>query len=605
VQHSTSRRAELALILIAALVQAGILYFLYRYTELAEPPTATTWLLALYTVALAIPVTVHLLAAQLLHSRAGWLIVAIMAVMFYYFGWDYSQSRAFSARGMSSIMMALPVLWFLLMPFVQIRLKLGKWSADYKLLFAYSWHNIIVLFEAAVFTGLFWGLLALWQALFGMLHIEFFKQLFSEPLFYLPVTTLIFGSAIYLTGSAENAGRVVTVMLNQVLNLFKWLGTLTALLLTLFTLALLPQLPALFTSGNKAISAVWLLWLVAVVVLFLNAAYRDGKVEKPYPNWIALFMRVVIPLMVIISATAIWALCVRVHEYGLTVDRIWALVVAGAAVLYSIGYAIAAVRKGAWFGGIARVNVIVALALMIVLALMLTPVLSPYRLAANSQYQRILAGPFDESWINSGRTPFSALRYDTGRYGEQRLEELAQLQDHPDAERIRNLATSESVQQNPEQSAEKIAEAITKIPIYPQGRTLDAELMKVITADIKSGQLWWLSDKQVTEGKSAMGVFANLNTENPNEEYFVLLASGTYAAEGSVYWKKTDGWIRIGRANLPYQSDAASDNKDFAEDLRAKLASGDFSVKEQEWKDLWIGSYRIRIQPDNTHGRNR
>jgi hypothetical protein len=34
----------------------------------------------------------------------------------------------------------------------------------------------------------------------------------------------------------------------------------------------------LLFTGQKAIGAAWLLWLVAVVVLLLNAAYRDGTV---------------------------------------------------------------------------------------------------------------------------------------------------------------------------------------------------------------------------------------------------------------------------------------------------------------------------------------
>ncbi|MDR2875923.1 MAG: DUF4153 domain-containing protein [Methylobacillus sp.] len=602
-QTSTSRRAELALILIAALVQAGIFYFLQFYiTSTDEPTSAPTWWPALLAVAVFVPVTAQLLAAQLLTRRAGWFIVAIMAAAFYYFGWHHS--RAFSTSTAFLPPPALFALWFLLMPFVQIRLKLGAWSADYKLLFAYSWHNTIVLFEASLFTGLFWGLLALWQALFGMLNIMFFKELFSAPLFYHPATTLIFGCAIYLTGSTENAGRVVTVVLNQVLNLFKWLGTVTALLLTLFTLALLPQLPALFTSGNKAISAVWLLWLIAVVVLFLNAAFRDGAAEKPYPKWIALFMRFVIPLMVIVSVTAAWALCVRANGYGLTVDRVWAFVVAGAALLYSVGYAIAAARKGAWFGGIARVNVIVALVLMAVLALMMTPILSPHRLAAESQYNRILAGPFDESWINSGRTPFSTLRYDTGSYGQRKLEELAQLKDHPDAERIRKLATDDPrVFEAWSPNADANGVALAKLRIYPQGRTLDAELTKKLGDDFADGSypLGMVGPDDIIQGKNVVGIFANLHGDGSDVEDFVLLLPDVRYRNGLVYRKEADGWRRMGAVTITDPTDdkftRLPNNDADQKDILARLEKGELSVREQEWKDLWIGRYRIRVEP--------
>jgi hypothetical protein len=129
------------------------------------------------------------------------------------------------------------------------------------------------------------------------------------------------------------------------------------------------------------------LWLTAVVVLLLNAAYRDGSIPQPYPKWIAQFLRVVVPLTVIVSLTALYALWMRSQHYGLTVERVWAFVVAGAALLYSVGYSISAFGRGAWLGGIARVNVAVAIALIAVISAALTPVLSPYRLAANSQFR--------------------------------------------------------------------------------------------------------------------------------------------------------------------------------------------------------------------------
>ena len=206
-----------------------------------------------------------------------------------------------------------------------------------------------------------------------MLRIDFFRELFQEPIFVYPVTSLVFGCALHLIGSVE---RLVSTVLEQILNVFKWLGTVSGLLLALFTLALIFRLPGLIFTGEKAIGATWLLWLVAVVVLFLNAAYRDGAAGKPYPGWIAFSLRMVIPLTVIVALTATYALSLRTREYGLTVERFWGFIVAGAALIYAIGYSRAAIGKGPWFAGVARVNVTVALALIGALALALTPVLS-------------------------------------------------------------------------------------------------------------------------------------------------------------------------------------------------------------------------------------
>ena len=175
-----------------------------------------------------------------------------------------------------------------------------------------------MLAEAALFTGLFWLLLFLWQMLFHMLGIDYFRELFEEPIFIYPVTSLTFGCALHLIGSIE---RLTAVVLEQILNVLKWLGLLAGVILAFFTIALVFKLPGLLFTGQKAIGAAWLLWLTAVVVLLLNAAYPDnGSVSQPYPKWIAQFLRVVVPLTVVISSTALYALWM--HWPALWIDRL-------------------------------------------------------------------------------------------------------------------------------------------------------------------------------------------------------------------------------------------------------------------------------------------
>src|SRR5262249_29766079 len=157
------------------------------------------------------------------------------------------------------------------------------------------------------------------------------------------------------------------------------------LILGFFTLALVLKLPHLVFQGERAISAAWLLWLIAIMVLLVNAAWRDGTAGRPYPRWIAFALRIVLPLMVIVAVTALYSLYVRVRNYGFTVERVWAIVVALAAMTYAVGYATAAFRRDVWLGGISKVNVAVSLGVMAIIALALTPALSPYGMGENSQ----------------------------------------------------------------------------------------------------------------------------------------------------------------------------------------------------------------------------
>ena len=394
------------------------------------------------------------------------------------------------------------------------------------------------------------------------------------------MTSLVFGCALHLIGSID---RFVSAVLEQILSLFKWLGTVSGALLGLFTLALIFRLPNLVFTGEKAIGAAWLLWLVAVVVLFLNAAYRDGSASQPYPKWIALSLRLVMPLTVLVSLTAIYALHVRTQHYGLTVERVWAFIVAGAALIYSTGYSVAAFRAGAWFGGVARVNVVAALALIAAVSLALSPILSPDRLATASQFKAVLTGHFG-SVVKPyrGRTPFQYLRFDSGTYGRHKLEELSKLQNHPQEQQIRELAAAALKLSNPWESPRALspAQALAKLKVYPDGRSLDPELSQKLLADMAGPEHGYLGTAD--EGQESVGLFVDLNGDGADE--FVLLN----AFGGKAYQKGGGGWQNVGQV---YDR-----NPPAWKSLLSALSSGNVSAREPAWKDLWIGAQHFQVE---------
>ena len=590
-QHANpeaASREHLALILAAAVVQGWALFGLHHaLAEQLWPANEPGWLFALYAVAVLVPVTMQLLAVRS-RERAAWILVAALAVAFFYFGWHHGAAvvalpgKDLARAGESfQLGLVLFVLWILVMPFIQARLEVRAWTANYHYLFAYAWRNAVSLFEAAVFTGGFWLLLELWQSLFTMLGMGFFRELFAEPVFVYPVTALVFGCALHLIGSID---RFVSAVLEQILNLFKWLGTLTGALLALFTLALMLQLPHLVFTGHRAISAVWLLWLAAVVVLFLNAAYRDGAQARPYPAWIAFALRLVVPLSVVIALTALYALRVRAQRYGLTVERVFGFIVAAAALCYAVGYSLAALNRRAWFGGVARVNVLVALGLILVLALVLTPVLSPYRLAAASQYRHVLAGKLDEeAHPVQGESAFQYLRFDAGAYGRRRLEQLSRLQDHADAAGIRERAAAALRQTSPWQgvAARAPAELVSRLRLYPQGSSLEPGLAERLRADLDTtGTNTYCV---VPDGTQLTGLFVDLTGDGVDE--FVLF---NFCA-ARVYQRVDGLWQLVAHANDTTAHVGAAV-------IESHLAKGEVSTLARAWKDLWIGKEQFQVE---------
>jgi hypothetical protein len=574
-------------ILIAALLQGAALYGLQRAVEGGHwPATQPGWLLALYELAVFIPTSVQLLADRA-RNPAMWLMLLALALAIAGFGWHHGAAvvgmePVRSSQGtpgveeLVTLTFIVQVWCLLVLPFLQSRLEAQRWTLDYGLLFKYAWRNALMLLEAALFTGIFWLILELWQTLFAALGFEFFQRLFVKPEFYYPVTTLSFGCALYLIGSVE---PLVKGALEQLLNLLKWLACVTFVLLAAFTVPLLLSIPGLVATGHHAVNASWLLWLVAVLVLLLNAAYRDGTGQLPYPSWIALGFRVLMPLTVLVAGTALYSLQARVNSEGITVERMWGLVVAGAALLYSCGYALAAVRPGPWLSWLARVNVAGALALIVTIAAYMTPLLSPYRLAADSQYARILAGQHS---LNSGERyndRFESLRHRCGAYGRARLAQLASLRNHPDAEYLR--ARAASVLHEPSRGAAEVqppdaAEQLAEVTFYPPGRKLDEDLRAALVEGITTGRLY--------RRGPFIGVFADLDGDGTDE--FVLVASYT----GWVYGQQGGHWTYIGglTGTRPWAVDT----------LRDAVSHGEVKVQPPPWRDLVIGTQRLRVQPE-------
>jgi hypothetical protein len=577
------RRADLPVILIAAVVQGWALYALHA-SILGKfwPATQPAALLAFYAIAALIPITIQRLAG-FMRDRTTWVFIALLSVLFFYFGWhhgahviDLSDDRPDFPMQWFAFAMVLVVLWLMVMPFLQARLETGRWRVHYATLFANAWNNKLVLAEAVAFTGAFWLLLMLMQQLFFMLGISFFRELFAEPVFIYPVTSITFGVALHLIGSLE---RLTKLVLDQTLNVLKWLGLLAGIILTLFTVALIAKLPGMVASGDRAIGAAWLLWLIAMLVLLVNAAYRDGSVANPYPRAIGIALRLVVPLTVIVALTALYAMYLRIDRYGFTVDRVWACIVAVCACVYSVGYTFAARDKQQWMAGIGRVNVIAALFLMAVLALTLTPLLSPYRIAAGSQFAKII-NDLPATTANRMDNPFMYLRMSAGDYGRQRLQQLAKLENHPQAATIREDANSALEMQSLARVRalpSRVEHSLQSMTLHPKGSVIDPELMIALHSHLSKPEFAWLFQGS---NESFFGVYADLDGNDADE--FVLVS--TFFAD--VFERREQEWQRSARlqANPQRQTDWGD-----------AIERGAIRIVEPKWKDLQIGNQTFRF----------
>jgi len=560
-------RSQMMVRIGISLGQGALLWWLYdRVDHDLWPKDQMGWLVALVAAAVLVP-GAHYLIADLPQPRRQLQVLAGLALLALGLGWHHGAWGADEPYD-APIAFAVPlaVLVFHALPFVQSVLTRGFVRPRYENLFQFAWRNALLIALGCVFAGVFWLLLALWGVLFQMLGVEFFRRLFTSSPFAIPATTVAVGVGVQLAGSVE---RLQSALRQQLLALLKWLTPLATLILVLFTVTLVAKSPELFAEQRRAISAVWLLWLVAVTVALLNSAYQDGREDTPYPRWLGNVIRVAAVLLLPVALLAVYALAIRLDRYGITVPRAWGLLVALIALIYAGGYAWASVRKGPWMGGIGAVNVAVALITIAMLTIMLTPALSPERLAAASQYRRAVADASEDA--------YAYLRFQSGRYGRERLQRLARIEGLPNAEDIRARADRQLKRKERWDGAEPSAPlAADAFEVYPKGSRLDPKLLGVLQeseAGFHPGECDATSPCPV--------LFVDLNRDGSDEAIFF-----TDNRPAAATRKPGGGWraiqiqfqLPVGRP-VPYQGKEA---------FASALEQGRFRTVDLPWQAIEI-----------------
>lgn len=416
--------AQRAILLFA--IASGLLLLLAHEAMEAEAAwfdgrlTRCLW----FTLATAWPLFAAL-SVQRLADRRYWAGVAGYALLLGYLA--FYSGRAMEPAGVAVDAVAVPYVWTL----IASGHVLNAWFAvglrregyGYPLLFEAAWRTVSTFAQVVAYTGAFWLLLWLWAALFKALGIGFFHELFASPRFIYPVSSLVVGYGLVLARTKSSLGDAVHL---RVLALWRGLLPLAAVLALAFASALLLRGVEPLWATRHATQL--LLALVFALVALANAAYGKGGEAPPHPalRWLVTAALVLLPLFVALAA---WALSLRWHQYGLSLDRLWAALLVFLAALYGMGYALAAMRRSAvWLAGIAPVNRAASLIGAGLLLLTQTGALDFRAITAHTLLARG-AGLSDED-----------LRYLRWELGHPGIYALERLRDQAEPERARRLA---------------------------------------------------------------------------------------------------------------------------------------------------------------------
>jgi hypothetical protein len=470
--------------LAVGLAQGLLLYLLTRaMTNTAWPATEPLLFAALLMTALLAPlVLVSGLGHMARHALLRW--VAVAASLVGAFGWydvwrgaDLAVSAPgspFNGPGNGGIPSAPLFLFVVTWLFIAHTLVLAavrdrRRIAAYASYFDTGWKLGVQLALSGLFVGATWLVLALGAQLFLLVKLSFLQKVIGEPWFAIPVTAFAFSSAIHLT---DVRPAIVQGIRTLLLMLLSWILPMMTLLVGGFLLSLpftgLAPLWATRHAGSV------LLLADAGFIVLINAAWQNGETGTSVARVVRTSARVAALLLAPITLLAIYALGLRVREYGWTDDRIHAAACLVVASCYAAGYFHAALRRG-WLETIARVNIATAFVVLATMLLVFSPLADPARLSVNDQVNRLLSGK-----VAPDKFDFAYLRFEGKRFGRAALGRLDATATGPAAALIRErIAAVRSLQVRPERRGPALPpqDIVANVRLWPKGAHLPASFV--------------------------------------------------------------------------------------------------------------------------------
>ncbi len=258
---------------------------------------------------------------------------------------------------------------------------LGRWR-DYPTLFELTWTAFVRVLVALVFTGLFWSLAFLSNALLEIVKITIIEDLLDyEPVPFL-LTGVVFGLALAVVHELR---AYISPFL--VLRLFRLLVPVVLVVVAIFVVAV----PFNGLSGliNGLSPTVTLLSFALAAVVFITTSIDQNDAEAIAVPWLRASVQTLACFVPVLAGLAIYAVWQRIHQYGLTPERIWAMTVAIVTFVYGLAYVVAILRGSGWMARMRRANIVIALTVLAIGLLWLTPLMTPEAWSARSQLKRI------------------------------------------------------------------------------------------------------------------------------------------------------------------------------------------------------------------------
>lgn len=313
--------------------------------------------------------------------------------------------------------------FYLLLPYIQIYQNSGRLKFPYSDLYRHSWNNFFIAGIGFLVMGLYWLLVELCAGLFHAVGISVIGEIIHKRPFVMITLSAMFGLGVAM---GKEGDRIINTLRTIAAAIFRGLFPLLVLIILAFLLAL-PVTGLKPLWATRSATGI-LLGLSLLTILFLNALFQDGDQTSPYPPWLRRAIQAVLLTMPVVTLLTGYSIGLRINQYGFTPERVYAFIFTIVTGLYGVGYAAALFKKQeVWLGLLRPVNKWMSFVVIAIALLTHTAGLDPLKWSAYSQYRILL-----KQKVSAAKFDFGALRFKLGHYGNDRLESLAQLQDHPE-----------------------------------------------------------------------------------------------------------------------------------------------------------------------------
>jgi hypothetical protein len=564
--------------LLITLAQALALLLLHQAIDLNHWPwDQPQWLFCFYSMAIAGPTMLLLLGGESPIStnlRYVLTATALFGLLGYYTG---SQAIPYQLIQLESL--AIIYGWsFIFMAFLLLiysKTLISNKQLSYSNLYNYSFSSFFTLALSLLFTLCVWGLLMLWAALFQALNISFFYDLFTSPGFYYPVLTAANGFGIRLFDQSSQFLETINTILRT---LIKYL----LLILTAISLLFLSALPftgldPLWNSGGSLL----VLWIQALLLFFTNLVYQDKPNQQIYSVLQHRGIYYGLAVLPIYSAISCYGLWLRIDQYGLSLERLWGLLIWFILLLFSTAYTLGISRlRDRWLDSLNWINVRLGLVVLGLLILVNSPLLDFRKLTVASQIER-----FEQSNRNGEKLDIRYFKNDLARPGYLAIQAIKQSAGPTEAmlvTRINALYFGQGIHNANEDQQKTNKAALLAALKIPQGHS-HPELVDKLFNDLSSeGDL-------LSSVKDLVLLPIDLNEDGQLE--YLLIRQFNETSRLGLYSYEDDQWILHHLTAIRY---AQEDLRHILEDA----SSGDIEIQRNDWLKLRVGKVTYAIFPE-------